>query len=325
MCYYAHAKNLVFYSLPTLLGHANLFRHYYGLEAADITGGEATIMKGIVELVSHCAKIGLRPTIITHGQNIRPDWKLGYKRPLYEELEDAGLDDWLVSFHGGTAAAHDKILGSEGSFERMIQGLTYVKRPVRFNTTLLDDNYRELPEMVKRLLDRPPTVWNAIMFNPFHSWSDGREIDFQQQYRVIAPHLARAINDLEGAGWEVNVRYWPICIAEEFGFVENVSGFHQVAFDPWEWRMNVTGRVPIQQIEKEGGWYEAERNVAARTVAHRANKVCGECRYRAICDKPPEQYQAKYGLDELRPILGDVEQDPLVFQRKRGRSESVAA
>ena len=317
-CYYAHQKNLVFFSLETLLGHANLFRHYYGLDACDITGGEATIYKGIVELVRHCAAIGLRPTIITHGQNNRDDWRLGFDRPLYQEIEDAGLDDWLISLHGGSAESHDKILCQSGSFDRLLEGLDRVRRPVRFNSTLVESNYMDLP--VNVLADRPPTVWNPIMFNPFHYWSDKTgqtEIDFQAKYREIAPYLARAIERLEPLGWEVNVRYWPLCIAEEFGFAANVSGYHQVPFDPWEWRLSVTNRVPLEAIEKEGGWYAAERALATRTVSRRSNEICGGCRYRAICDKPPEQYQAKYGLAELRPVAGGVEQDPLVFQGKR--------
>jgi hypothetical protein len=320
-CYYSYQPNLTFYSLETLLGHANLFRHYYGLDACDITGGEATIFKGIVPLVAHCAAIGLRPTIITHGQNIRDDFKLGYERPLYQEIEDAGLDDWLISLHGGSAASHDAILCKEGSFERLLHGLSLVTRPVRFNTTLCDTNYRDLP--VDVLADRPPTVWNPIMFNPFHAWSDGREIDFQAKYRDIAPYLARAIERLEPLGWEVNVRYWPLCIAEEFGFAENVSGFHQVPFDPWEWRLGVTNRVPIQVIEKVGGWYEAERQAATYTVRGRANAVCDGCQYAPVCDKPPEQYQRKYGTDELRPQAGEPITDPLIFQRKRCTKEST--
>jgi len=317
-CYYAHLDNLVFYSLETMIGTANLHRHYYGVTATDITGGEATIYKGIVPLVRHCANIGLRPTIITHAQLLRDDWKLGYERPLYQEIEDAGLDDWLVSLHGGSAASHDAFLGKEGSFDRLLVGINNVTRPVRFNTTLVDWNYKDLP--VDVLLDRPPTVWNAINWNPFHFWStDGaREvIDFQATYREIAPYLARAIEQLEPAGWEVNVRYWPLCIAEEFGFAENVSGFHQVPFDPWEWRLCVTNRVPTPAIDQMGGWYEAERAAATATTKPRANATCSACRYQNVCDKPPQQYQAKYGIDELRPTLGELESDPLVFQRKR--------
>ena len=317
-CYYAWQKNLTFYSLPTLIGHANLFRHYYGLEACDITGGEATIFKGIVPLVRHCAAIGLRPTIITHGQNLRDDWKLGGTRPLYQEIEDAGLNDWLISLHGGSPASHDAVLCKEGSFERLLAGLDRITRPARFNTTLVEGNYRDLP--VDVLADRPPTVWNAITFNPFHAWSEktgATEIDFQARYREMAPYLARAIEKLEGLGWEVNVRYWPLCIAEEFGFAENICGFHQVPFDPWEWRLGVTHRLSREQIEQAGGWYESERALAAALMQRRDNEVCAGCKYAEVCDKPPEQYQKKYGLDELRTVAGEPERDPLCFQRKR--------
>lgn len=322
-CYYAWQKNLVFYSYETLLGHANLFRHYYGLDACDITGGEATIFKtptgDIVDLVAHCARIGLKPTIITHGQNNRDDWKLGRKRPLYQEVEEAGLEDWLISLHGGSAESHDKILCQNGSFDRLISGLDLVQRPVRFNSTLCADNYRDLP--VKILADRPPTVWNPIMFNPFHAWSDKTgltEIDFQEQYRTIAPYLASAIETLEPLGWEVNVRYWPMCIAKEFGFEANVCGYHQVPFDPWEWRLNVTARSQMGQIEQEGGWYASERLRAIQGMGRRDNPKCADCSLRMVCDKPPDQYQAKYGLDELTPISGDLVEDPLVFQKTRG-------
>jgi sulfatase maturation enzyme AslB (radical SAM superfamily) len=322
-CYYAHQKSLVFYDFPTLLNHANLFRHYYGLDACDITGGEATIYKtpsgDIVDLVAHCARIGLKPTIISHGQNNRDDWKLGRPRPLYQEIEDAGLEDWLISLHGGSAASHDKILGSEGSFDRVIAGLDLVNRPVRFNSTIVGSNYRDFPTNV--LKDRPPTVLNLIAFNPFHAWHEKTgltEIDFQIKYDEAAPYVARAVDDLEKIGWEVNVRYFPICVAEKHGFAENVSGYHQVPYDPWEWRLNVTARTPLESIEKQGGWVAAERNMATQMLGGRSNETCGTCANAMICDAPQPQYQKKYGLDELLPIVGAARIDPLHYQKHRG-------
>lgn len=325
MCYYAYQKNLVFYSHETLIQHANLFRHYYGLDACDITGGEPTIYKRIVDLVRHCANIGLRPTIISHGQNNRDDWTLGGKEPLFREIEAAGLDDWLISLHGGSASSHDAVLGEDGSYDRLLGGLDRVTRPVRFNTTIQDTNYKDLPVSV--LLDRPPTVWNPIMFNPFYVWAKDKkdEIDFQVTYTEAAPYLAKAIETLESKGWEVNVRYWPICIAEEYGFAENVCGYHQVSFDPWEWRLNVSGRRQLEQIEKEGGWYESERVRAAECVAKRANDTCCGCAYETICDKPPEQYQEKYGLNELTKCCGDSITNPLYFSERRGGKEKRRA
>ena len=39
----------------------------YGNNAIDIQGGEPTIWKSIYDLVSHCHKIGLEPTLITNA------------------------------------------------------------------------------------------------------------------------------------------------------------------------------------------------------------------------------------------------------------------
>jgi len=322
MCYYAYQSNLVFFSYETLVQHANMMRHYYGLDACDISGGEATIYKtksgDIVDLVRHCAAIGLKPTIITHGQNNHDKFKLGRPRPLHQELEEKGLEDWLISLHGGDAASHDAVLCKDGSFERLVGNLDNVKRPVRFNTTLQGTNINNLP--VNILRDRPPTVWNPIMFNPFHVWSGSKkdEIDFQVKYEVAAPKLAEAIQILEPLGWEVNVRYWPLCIAKEFGFEANVCGYHQVPFDPWEWRLNVTQRTRLEQIEEEGGWYASERKRALQWMESRKNPICKGCSLRKICDSPPGQYQQKYGNDEIRAIGGVDIEDPLHFM-----SESV--
>ena len=321
MCYYSNQKNLVFFSYETLLQHANVFRHHYGLDACDITGGEPTIYKtptgDIVDLVQHCSNIGLKPTIISHGQNNRDDFKLKRDVPVYKAVEAAGLNDWLLSLHGGSPDSHDAVLSSEGSFDRLVGGLERLERPVRFNTTLLDKNLNDLP--VNVLKDRPPTVWNLINFNPFHVWAGEKaeEIDFQVSYTESAEQVAKAVDELEGLGWEVNVRYWPLCIAEKHGFAANVCGYHQVSDDPWEWRLNATMRTPMKIIEQQGGWVKSERKLATEMMESRTNPVCAKCAYSRICDAPPEQYQKKYGLDELQPADTDRLNDPLHFQKER--------
>jgi hypothetical protein len=84
--------------------------------------------------------------------------------------------------------------------------------------------------------------------------------------------------------------------------------------------LNVTTRSPIEKIEAEGGWYESERLRAIAGMGLRHNPVCDTCSLRQVCDAPPEQYQKKFGLDELRPVAGELETDPLVFQKTRGAS-----
>jgi hypothetical protein len=225
---------------------------------------------------------------------------------------------WRVSLHGGSEKTHDNLLNHADSFKKLTGNLDNLSVPVHFNTTLTNTNYCDLP--VNVLKDRPPTVYNMIYFLPYFFWSTENgltEADFQVTYREAAPYVARAIEDLEARGWEVNVRYFPLCIAQEHGFAENVCNYYQVPFDPWEWRLCVTARKSREQIDALGGWYEAEQHQALEWMGSRKNAKCDPCRFKAICDKPPEQYQRKYGLDEVTPVLGPEVRDPLYFQSRR--------
>ena len=304
ICYYAHQREKIFYDIPTLMGHANLFRYYYGLEACDITGGEPTILPGIKKLVAYCRKIGLKPSIITHGQNLSE---------TAPGIEAAGLEDWRISVHGATAEAHDRVMNNPGSYARILRGLEKCTRPIGVNTTLTKECVDAYPIPLLRQISNH-AAWNVISFLPFYEWIS-KSPDFQVKYADASPKLAEAIKEVEGMGWEVNVRYWPYCVALRHGFARNVSGFHQVGYDPWEWRLSVTNRLSMEDIEKMS-WPVAEASQALAVLQKRFNHVCSGCAARAICDMLPEQYARRYGLGELTPIDGEPITDPLYFQRE---------
>lgn len=319
-CYYAYQKQLVFYSLDTLIAHANLFRHHYDMRFCDISGGEATIYGkrekdgrrlDLEKLVHHCASIGLSPTIITHGQN--------NNEALVRGVEAAGLEDWLISMHGLERGHNTTVVDHKGSgdggWDRLVAGLKFCERPVRFNTTVQNFNYQELPALAQWLADnRPPTVWNVIQFNPFYAWAGKEVIEFQEKMSTIAPFIGDAVRIAEANGWEVNVRYMPYCVAADHGFAKNCVNFYGTQFDQWEWALAVTNRLPMDQIEALGGVHQA--NIAyARVIGKgRANAVCKTCRFNQICESIPEQYQARFGLSELKPATGEAVTDFAYFE-----------
>jgi sulfatase maturation enzyme AslB (radical SAM superfamily) len=311
-CYYAYQPDLVFFTLDTVLMIANRFRHVYHYDYCDISGGEPTIFPKIVQVVEHCANIGLKPTIISHGQN--------NSEKLVRSIEDAGLEDWLISMHG-LADSHDIAVidrrgQGQGGWQRLNQGLKYITRPTRFNTTLQAFNYRQLPEIARWLVDnRPPTAWNMIQFNPFHAWGDQEVIDFQVPMSQLAPLVGEAVQIAEKAGWEVNVRYFPFCVAAEYGFERNCVGFYQTQFDPWEWGLEASNRMTAAQIRSVGG-AEAARQILCDEISRaRQNPVCSRCQFRPICEGPTQQYQRRYGLGELHPCPGKLVTDATFFEK----------
>lgn len=320
-CYYAFQPNLVFFHPETLIAHANKFRYHYGLEYCDISGGDATVFgkfengrRPEMEMVlCHCANIGLKPTVITHGQSCT--------EILVKTFEEAGLEDWLISMHG-MAEGHDKTVVNHvgkgaGGWEKLVNNLKYMTRPIRFNTTLLSHNYRELPAMAKYFAENhPPTVWNLINFNPFFAWAGREVIEFQEKFSTLAPYVADAVMVAEAAGWEVNCRYFAPCVAQQWGFAKNCIGYYQTQYDPWEWNIVATERVPMRAVEQLGGMEAACRALIDQAIAKpRANSKCNSCALHPICEGVSEQYQKRFGIDELLPIVGEKITDITHFER----------
>lgn len=320
MCYYAFQDQLVFYDLPTLQFHANEYRYVYGLEYCDISGGEATIYgpkkngrrPDLEALIEHCANIGLKPTIITHGQNNTAE--------LVKGIEDAGLEDWLISMHG-MVAGHDSTVVNHkgdgtGGWQRLVDGLKHITRPIRFNTTLQNFNYLEVPQLAQWLVDnQKPTTWNMIQFNPFFAWNERPDIDFQAKMSKMGPFVKQAVDIAEAAGWEVNIRYWPFCVADLYGFAKNCINYYQTQYDPWEWCLMATNKIPMNDVSAKGGIEAARRLYCDHISAQRRNEKCESCRFRPICEGPTPQYQKRYGLDELSPVQGELITDISYFER----------
>ncbi|HUW82207.1 MAG TPA: radical SAM protein [Phycisphaerae bacterium] len=323
-CFYAHGDHKVFFDLATLTAHANLFRHYYGCEATDITGGEPMMLPGLVDLVRHCANIGLAPSIITNGQ------LCGERR--VKEIEDAGLDCWEFSLHG-LGRLEDKALGAgfaqmvrrangepdgEG-FGKLIHNADRCTRPRRWNCTVTGHTAPELRQWATFLVERyPPTVANFIQFMPYHGWGNQKP-DFQWTYTKCAPYIADAIMALEGHGWEVNVRYFPFCVADQYGFARNCKMHYQIQYDPWEWAIEASMRTDMREVEQAGGVEAFRRRVCDNYAFGRRNETCDKCSARSICEGPDVQYQRRFGLEELKPFDGEQITDVNHFLHQDGK------
>lgn len=317
-CYYAYQPDLVFFDVQTIYQMIHRYRYVYEFEHCDISGGEPTIYPDLPRVVSHCAKIGLQPSIITHGQNNTED--------MVKSIEDAGLDDWLLSMHGlrqgHDAAVLDKKGDGAGGWDKMVAGIKYMRRPIRFNTTMQAFNYKELPTLAQWLVDnQKPTVWNLIQFNPFFAWGDKEVIEFQVPMRELSPYIQKSVEKAESAGWEVNVRYFPFCVASDFGFERNCINYYQTQFDPHEWGLEATYHLTMAQINTNGGVESVRKVLADDVKKNRVNDICNSCRFSSICEGPTPQYQKRYGTDEIHAGTGAPVTDITYFEKPNHRWE----
>ncbi|MBN2310792.1 MAG: radical SAM protein [Candidatus Hydrogenedentes bacterium] len=219
-----------FLELGKLRDMARILREFYGCCAVDIQGGEPTIYPDIIALVAYCREIGLHPTLITNGIHLAKPGEL-------EQYPPAGLRDFLVSLHG-IGAVHDEVVGKPGAFDKITTAIGRMRDlgiPFRFNCTMSKPVVPLLAEVARQAIAYGARAVNYIAFNPFEDQEAGiRTHENVPRYSAIKPRLTEALDRLEEAGIECNVRYLPLCMAEP-RHRKNFYNFQQLSYDLHEW------------------------------------------------------------------------------------------
>jgi wyosine [tRNA(Phe)-imidazoG37] synthetase (radical SAM superfamily) len=332
-CYYVHLdgaedpfsgmRRAKFHGTEHLLELARSLKAN-GFVGFDVTGGEPTLSPGIVELAAEAHRLGLAMRIITLGQFLTRKVPHSGRDTLLVALVDAGVTDFLFSVHAVEEAAYHKITG--GSWAKLRAAMAQLDT-VGFdyctNTTVHEDNYRDLPEIAAEITRHRVYASNLIVMNAYYAWSrpGGRANDVQAHYEAVRPYVLEARDRLEQAGIAVNVRYAPLCTMR--GAERNLVGIVGVRHDPHEW-MNA-----IDHMEPRSPSFMGQRlalkdhdagapfvpsppgeliTVAGRPaplLARRHGKVfpgkCRGCAAAYVCDGIDPRYLAERGDDELRP------------------------
>ena len=268
-CYFCYFLNRIsdnkhpehdFMTLDKAKEICRIMREYYGNNAIDIQGGEPTICPGILDLIAYCREIGLHPTLITNGIYLA-------KPGALEKFKEAGIRDFLVSLHG-IGDIHDEVVGRKGAYEKIIASIERMVEldvPFRFNCTMSKPVVPLLPEIARKAVQYGAGAVNFIAFNPFSDQETGiRTHENVPRYSDITSHLTEAMDILEEAGIEVNVRFLPLCMAEE-RHRKNFYNFQQLSYDLHEWdyqswlwtemqpqRMKDSGLTPVFRLGPGG-------------------------------------------------------------------------
>lgn len=106
------------------------------------SGGEPLCRDDLFELVNETQAAGITPALATNGTLI--DAKVA------EQIHDSGIVRVAVSLDGATAEVHDKMRQLEGSFERALRGIKYLREkeiPTQINMTLTKHNAGQLEDV----------------------------------------------------------------------------------------------------------------------------------------------------------------------------------
>jgi len=214
----------------------------YGNNSVDIQGGEPTLWKPIYDLVRYCNEIGLAPTIITNAQVLD-----NMERVL--QFKEAGLRDFIVSVQG-LGPVYDVIVQKPGAHVKQMEALRNIQEaeiPFRINCVMSRAVVPQLPQIAELGVRTGAFVVNFLAFNPFDDQRTGkRSAENVPTYREIGDSLNQALDTLEKAKVEGNVRYFPICMVAErhrksvYNFQQLPYDVHENDFASWSW----TGQQP---------------------------------------------------------------------------------
>ncbi|WP_131195739.1 pyrroloquinoline quinone biosynthesis protein PqqE [Lichenihabitans psoromatis] len=114
-----------------------------GVLHIHLSGGEPLARRDIVDLVAHCAKLGLYTNLITSG--------IGLTEDRMARLSDAGLDHVQLSVQDVDPASADRIAGYAGAFAKKQQVAAWVTAaglPLTVNAVIHRANVARAPDLV---------------------------------------------------------------------------------------------------------------------------------------------------------------------------------
>jgi len=255
----------------------------YGNNAVDIQGGEPTIYRDIFPLIQYCNDIGLKPTLITNAIVLDD-------REVCRKFKDAGVRDFLISVHG-LGETYDTLVGKEKAHVRQMKALRNLQEagiPFRFNCVLAKPVVEQLPYIAELAVRTGALAVNFIAFNPFEDQSQGskRSSSNVPRYTDVKPKLTEALDILDDAGNEANVRYFPFCMVEH-RHRKSIYNFQQLPYDHHEWDYASWAWTGLQpQRMKQGDPSDPVRLSNSRLLIH--------------CKKPLKRLS---NISILRPFL----------------------
>jgi organic radical activating enzyme len=179
----------------------------------SFVGGEPALDPELPERIALARELGFEAIgLQTNGRRLASD------RALFDRLVAAGLSDLQLSIHGPSAAAHDYHSGRTGSFDALIELMSWAQRAAITTvatTALTRSNFRELPQLPPALKRRGVAGWMIQPVRPYGRAADNfarvvPRFGMALPYALHALELARR-HDL--SAW---IRGAPLCALGPF-------------------------------------------------------------------------------------------------------------
>lgn len=261
-----------------------------GITEVDLSGGESSYHPNWFEILDYCQSKGLRISTVSNG-SMFADFD------FIQKSEQHGLKEILFSIHGSNPKMHDKVVGVEGAFNKIILAIMHSKFlgiRVRINYVVTLHSIESTKEWIRLFRDLAPFEVNFLTLNNFGIAKQ------RLSYEKSTTHIKHIIDKIKYVIQYINVRYTPYCYME--GYEKYVCNTFQHIYDLYDWNMAVYDqRVEPTEYKRDPLKSLYEQAKIDRERMYFKPQKCLGCKFLALCD----------GLengcgDDVYPIEGSI-------------------
>jgi len=244
-----------------------------------LTGGEVSIRPDIEDIVAFAKATGFTEIQIqTNGRKFAEE-------NFCKQMIRAGMTTFAPALHGPTAAIHDGLTRSPGSWRQTVLGIHNMCRlgiKTLTNTVVTKQNYRFLPELAELLVKL-----GVIQFQFAFVHIQGNAMAYYKKIvpkaGAAAPFIKKGLEIGLRAGRRVMVEAVPFCLLA-----------------PYERCASEFFIPPAQckEIHQTVDNFDIVRKFQAKTKF----PTCAPCRWFNQCEGPWIEYPRLFGSREFRPV-----------------------
>jgi MoaA/NifB/PqqE/SkfB family radical SAM enzyme len=244
-----------------------------------LTGGEITIRDDLPELVRHARDLGF--VVI----QLQTNGRMLSHRPFVEALQAAGVTELSPAIHGPTAAIHDGLTRSPGSFRQTVKGVRQVRRlglKVIVNSVIVKANVPHLPALARLLVALEVDQFQLAFVHALGSAAESFAT-IVPRLTEVRPQVIRALNIGLRAGVRCMTEAIPLCF---------LPGLEDLAAEA------IIPRTKIFDADQVINDYTEFR----RSEGKAKGPMCQRCIHDTQCEGPWREYPEHFGWEEFEPV-----------------------
>ncbi|MCD4694445.1 radical SAM protein [bacterium] len=251
-----------------------------GKREVVFTGGEPTIHPCFLDLVKEARKIGFLEA------QAQSNGRLFAYKDFCKELVKAGVTQFSPSLHGSNPEIHDKLTRAEGSFDQTVQGIKNLKNLNQYvltNSVITFDNYKDLPNLAKLLVDLDVDQFQFAFIHIVGQADKNKDWLVPRKTEIMS-YVKKGLDTGMDAGKKVFTEAIPFCL---------MSGYESCVAEQ---------KMPETSIYDAG--FKVDNYGDYRRNSGKARRgECNKCKFSNVCEGSWREYVDIFGWDEFKPVL----------------------